>query len=320
MNALGSCLSAAQKRLAAVGVDNPALDARLLIAAALEMDRVQLLTQNDRALTDEEEKKIETLITRRESREPVARILGLREFWGLPFGLNEATLEPRPDSETLVEAALGFFAQAGSSSPLAGEEAKTRTCASKRLVFAGEGSFPSEDLLLPKPPRRLLDLGTGTGCLLLSLLHEWPEATGLGIDLAPRATEQARENAGRLGLDSRAAFQTGNWLESLTEPFDLIISNPPYIPAMDIEALAPEVRQHDPRLALNGGADGLDPYRHLIPLLPNFLNPHGAVLFEVGIGQAEAVASLLKKTGFADIFIKPDLGGIDRCVGGFLRR
>ncbi len=319
MSVLAACLSLAQKRLAAAGVDNPALDARLLISAALELDRIQLLTQNERALTKEEEKKIETLIARRESREPVARILGLREFWGLPFGLNEATLEPRPDSETLVETALGFFAQADSSSPLAGEEAKTRTCASKRLVFAGEGSFSSE-ALLPKPPRRLLDLGTGTGCLLLSLLQEWPEAMGIGIDLAPRAVEQAQENARRLGLDSRAVFQTGNWLEGLTESFDLIISNPPYIPAADIEALAPEVREHDPRLALDGGADGLAPYRHLIPLLPAFLNPHGAALFEVGIGQAQAVAALLKETGFTNVFTKPDLGGIDRCVGGFLQR
>jgi release factor glutamine methyltransferase len=158
------------------------------------------------------------------------------------------------------------------------------------LVFAGEGSFSSENLL-PKPPRHLLDLGTGTGCLLLSLLHEWPEATGLGIDLAPRAVEQAQENARRLSLDTRAIFQEGNWLEGLTETFDLIVSNPPYIPAMDIDTLAPEVRQHDPSLALDGGKDGLDPYRHLIPLLPNFLNPNGATLFEVGLGQAEAVAS-----------------------------
>ncbi len=281
MSVLALCLSAAQNRLAAAGVDNPALDARLLIAAALELDRVQLLTQNERTLTDKEEKKIEALISRRESREPVARILGLREFWGLLFGLNEATLEPRPDSEMLVETALSFI--------------KTR-------------------------PSRLLDLGTGTGCLLLSLLHEWPEATGLGIDLAPRAIEQAQENAHRLGLEKRAAFRTGNWLEGLAETFDLIVSNPPYIPAGDIETLAPEVRQYDPLLALDGGKDGLAPYRYLIPLLPAFLNPNGSVFFEIGIGQAEAVASLLKETGFTDIFTKPDLGGIDRCVSGFLRR
>jgi len=279
---LQDSLIVAQKRLAEAGVDNPALDARLLAAHALGLDRTALLTQNERDLSAKEQTAIDALIARRAAREPVGRILGLREFWGLPFGLNEATLEPRPDTETLVEMALALL--------------PSRHC------------------------ERLLDLGTGTGCLLLSLLHELPAATGLGIDLASRAVAQAQDNAKRLGLDNRARFQTGNWLDGIEETFDLIISNPPYIPASDIETLAPEVKQFDPLAALDGGADGLDPYRHLIPRLPALLNPEGIVLFEVGIGQAMQVAALMREAGFDKVTIKADLGGIDRCVAGILRR
>lgn len=275
---LQTLIAATQARLDQAGVDNPALDARLLIGHALNLDRAQLMMQGERTLSAHESEAIDALIARRAAREPVGRILGMREFWGLPFALNEATLEPRPDTETLVEAAL--------------------KCAKKDA------------------PLRLLDLGSGTGCILLALLHELPSATGLGIDRAPRAVEQAQINAARLGLEGRAHFQLGDWLEGIEEPFDLIVSNPPYIPASDIEALEPEVRLFDPLAALVGGADGLDPYRALIPLFPAFLKPNGAALFEVGIHQAAPVAALMREAGFKDVAIHNDLGGIERCVSG----
>ncbi len=264
-------------QLRTVGIDDPGLDARLLITHVLGCERVDLMIQKDRLLTRQEIDTINALIARRAAREPVARILGLREFWGLPFGLNEATLEPRPDSETLIETAL------------------------KRVA---------------SPPARVLDLGTGTGCLLLALLHEWPQATGLGIDIAPRAVEQAQQNATRLGLSDRAAFRQGNWCETLTEHFDVIISNPPYIPHGDLTSLQPEVRGHDPMAALDGGADGLAPYRHLIPLLPSLLSRGGQVLFEVGISQATSVETLLKTHGFQAVEAVHDLGGVLRVVTG----
>ncbi len=271
-------IASAQKRLAQASVDNPALDARLLISHALGLDRASLLTQEQRALTQNEETTIEALISRRAGREPVGRILGQREFWGLPFGLNESTLEPRPDSETLVEAAL--------------------------------------EVLPQNKPLRLLDLGTGTGCLLLSLLHELPHATGLGIDIAPRAVKQAKTNAAQLGLEDRATFRVGDWLEGVQEKFDLIISNPPYIPTSDINKLDPEVQLFDPKKALDGGEDGLDSYRTLIPLIPSFLRPSGVALFEAGISQAPIVGNLLKKNEFKNVKIIRDLGNIERCVIG----
>lgn len=277
MSSLAFFLRAATAHLAAAGVDTPELDTRLLVAAGLGCDRLQLLTERERVLTADELKRLNLLIDRRVQREPVARILGLREFWGLPFGLNEATLEPRPDSETLIEVALGC----------------------------------------PKSAT-ILDLGTGTGCLLLALLHEWPEAIGVGTDIAPRAVEQAQANAARLGLEQRATFRVSDWLDSLSERFDLIVSNPPYIPSRDIPGLMPEVREHDPMQALDGGADGLAPYRYLIPRLPHHLTPQGHVIFEVGQGQADEVAELLRRAGFIEVRSAKDLGGVERCVAGRL--
>ena len=185
---LSDYLIHAIERFKSASIDNPSLDARLLMGHGLGLDRAQLLSQSARILTEAESTVLDNLILRREQREPVARIIGTREFWSLNFGLNEATLEPRPDSETLVEAVLAL--------------SKTRHAL------------------------RLLDLGTGTGCLLLSLLHEMPDATGHGIDLNPRAVEQASKNAVTLGLDERTAFSQGDWLTSLGETFDIIISNP----------------------------------------------------------------------------------------------
>lgn len=265
-----------EKRLAEAGIDSPLFDARLLVSHALRLDYVEILSQSERVLSAGEMRDIEKLVARRMAHEPVGRIQGMREFWSLPFGLNEATLEPRPDSETLVEAALKSLR--GKSAP------------------------------------RLLDLGTGTGCLLLSLLHELPDATGVGIDIAPRAVEQAQANAKNLRLSGRAAFKVGNWLEGITEKFDAILSNPPYIATGDIPALMPEVREHDPLCALDGGEDGLDIYRRLIPMLPHFLKKGGFAIFEVGAGQADDVAALCRKAKLADITKHKDLNGIERCV------
>ncbi|MDX9690093.1 MAG: peptide chain release factor N(5)-glutamine methyltransferase [Proteobacteria bacterium] len=262
------------------GVETPALDARLLIAHALDVDRLYLLNHAQDPITDSQVEEIRALIIRRLTRESVARIIGYREFWGLRFDLNEATLEPRPDSETLIEAALKI-------SPT---------------------------------PRRILDIGTGTGCLLLALLHEWPEAAGVGLDIAPRAIEQATQNAQNLDLCNRTIFHESDWLSALLpdEKFDLILSNPPYIPSDDIATLQPEVYEYDPLLALDGGVDGLDPYRFLIPQLHRHLNRKGHVLFEVGIEQAPLVQALLQEHGFQDVYTAKDLGGISRCVGGAL--
>jgi len=236
-----------------------------------------MLAQNTRALTEDETGRIKTMINRRCRREPVARILGQREFWSLPFGLNEATLEPRPDSEILVEVAL--------------QELQGRSAAS------------------------ILDIGAGTGCLLLSLLKELPEATGLGLDYTQLAVDQARENAERLGLSDRAVFRMSNWLDNLQdERYDAIISNPPYISARDIPTLMPEVRNYDPIKALNGGEDGLAAYRLLIPQLQERLKPGGFTVFEVGQGQASSVRELFAQNGFTEVTTHMDLGGIERCV------
>jgi release factor glutamine methyltransferase len=287
---LTAFLQNAQQELAQKGVDNPQLDARLLVAQALGCDRLQLALQPERVLTVQEIATLQSLIDRRANREPVARIFGLREFWGLPFALNEATLEPRPDSETLISVCT--------------EQA------------SNTGQAHHETPMIPNPCLlpSVLDLGTGTGCLLLALLHEMPNATGLGLDIAPRAVDQARQNAERLGLSSRATFRVNNWLEGITDCFDIILSNPPYIAHDEIVALMPEVREHDPMVALDGGKDGLDIYRHLIPQLPRHLNPNGFVVFEVGQGQAKSVSALLRIAGFSNVTVRKDFGGIERCV------
>jgi release factor glutamine methyltransferase len=274
---LSDFIAFAVTRLRNAHIDNPALDARLLVAHGLKLDRAQLLSQKDRILCEKEMHLLNVFIECRVRHESVARILMEREFWSLPFGLNEATLEPRPDSETLVEVALK--------------------------------SITKRDAAL-----RILDIGTGTGCLLLSLLHELPNATGLGVDIAARAIEQAQENAEKLNLKNRAIFQIKNWLNDVTESFDIIISNPPYIARKEIPTLAPEVKNFDPKLALDGGEDGLDAYRHLIPLLHARLKPKGIAVFEIGYNQSASVTALFKAAGFSSVTLHRDFGGNDRCL------
>lgn len=221
---------------------------------------------------------LEEAVDRRLAGEPFWRILGEREFWGLPFRLSPATLEPRPDSETLVAAALD------------------------RLGARRQD------------PLRILDLGTGTGCLLVTLLSECPAATGIGIDLSGEACETARTNAALNGVAGRALFREGSWTEGLDGRFDLIVSNPPYIPSADIAALDAVVRDHDPRLALDGGRDGLDPYRIFAGTLRERLADGGHVLLEIGAGQEEDVKAIMREGGFIWLESRCDLGGHPRAL------
>lgn len=269
----------AESRLAAAGIDTPDLDARLLIEHALGLTREALFTRANDPVPESDAARLLALIDRRVAHEPVGRILGHREFWTLDLALNADTLEPRPDTETVVEAVL-------------------------------------KDIPDHRAPLRILDLGTGTGCILLALLAELPNATGLGVDLSPNAVAAATANAERNGLAGRARFQTGDWGDGLAERFDVVVSNPPYIPSADIAALAPEVREHDPLRALDGGADGLDPYRIIARQLPSLLTPGGIAALEVGQGQAGDVARLLAAAGIAVTGIFRDLGGVERCVRG----
>ncbi len=267
----------AEARLREVGVDTPDLDTRYLLEHALNLTRTDFVTKAERIIPDADAARALALVERRAAREPVGRILGHREFWTIDLALNPDTLEPRPDTETVVEAVLA--------------------------------AIPDR-----KAPLRLIDFGTGTGCILLALLSELPNATGIGVDLSPLAVEAAAGNAERNGLADRARFQTGDWAKGIKDRFDIVVSNPPYIPSADIAALEPEVREHDPLRALDGGPDGLEPYRILAAELPRLLVPGGLAAFEVGLGQAEDVAALVEAQGLGETAILCDLGGVKRCV------
>ncbi|MCH7486871.1 MAG: peptide chain release factor N(5)-glutamine methyltransferase [Proteobacteria bacterium] len=268
---VGVALRDARHRLASAGADSPGLDARLLVERAL--DGAGLSLHRERALKGEERDRLAALVARRARREPMSHILGVREFWSLPFKVTADTLTPRPDSETVVEAAL-----------------------------AGG------------PGKRVLDLGTGTGCLLLSLLREWPEASGLGVDISAAALFVARHNARALGLEDRALFVAGDWGAALGGCFDVIVANPPYIPDGDLETLAPEVSAFEPRIALAGGGDGLDAFRALGPDLPGLLLGDGRACLEVGMGQAPRVRGILEACGMRVLGVARDLAAIERCV------
>ncbi len=265
-------------RFAAAGLDTPDLDARILVRHFLSLTDADLITgQGD--VTPEQLSALDTAIERRLNGEPVSRILGFREFWGMSFKITPDTLDPRPDTERLVEMAV--------------------------------------ESLKGRPPRKILDLGTGTGCILLSLLTEFPDAQGIGIDINQGAVDVSRENTETHGLSARASFRQGNWTDSLTESdglFDLIVSNPPYIPESDIESLSVEVRNHDPILALVGGKDGLDPYRTLITEIKKFLAPQGLCLFEIGQNQDADLVRLVEESGLVVRRLGADYAGILRVV------
>ena len=260
-------------RLAAAGVDSPRLDARLLLAHAAGLTPTALLADPGQAV---DASAYEALLARRAAREPLALILGVQEFWSLPFAVSPATLVPRADTETVVEAALAAV-----------DRASVRT---------------------------VLDLGTGTGCLLLAALSELPGAWGLGVDCSGAAAALAQSNARALGLDGRAAFVCGDWSAPVSHRFDLLLSNPPYIEAAAIPGLMPEVSAYEPATALDGGPDGLDAYRAILAALPGLLAPAGVAVLELGQGQAAAVSALAASAGLRVDSVRPDLSGIPRAL------
>ncbi len=272
---LASLLATATARLKAAGSDTPTLDARLLLQAATALTREDLILGPDLRLTPEQQSVFEGLLARREHHEPVSRILGAREFYGRDFKVTSATLDPRPDTETIIDAALKVMPQGA----------------------------------------RLLDLGTGTGAIAITLLAERPDASGMATDLSPYALAVAGENATRLGVADRLTLREGNWFAPVTGTFDIILSNPPYIPAGDIAGLGPDVRNFDPALALSGGSDGLDPYRLIASGAAAHLGEGGHVLVEIGAGQADDVEAIFAARGFSASGRHRDLGGHSRCLG-----
>jgi release factor glutamine methyltransferase len=280
-------IAAARRSLARqfsdAGLDSPDLDARILVGHALTLDHAALAAQADRRLTGDEADTIAALARRRLAREPVARIVGTKEFWGLPIALNADTLVPRPETETLVEAALAVLGSARNQ------------------------------------PLRIADLDTGSGALLLALLHELPAARGVGTDISIAALARARANAETLGLGGRAAFVACDHGSALggSAPggrLDLIVANPPYVASGDIAGLEPEVRNFDPRAALDGGADGLAAYRAIIADAERLLAPRGLLVLELGAGQLDAVRSLTVAAGLTPTATHNDLSGVARAL------
>ena len=274
---VGTALAEAAAQLSSAGIPDARREARLLLAAALDWDAARVLGFPESEMTTAAGARLLTLLARRSAREPISRILGHREFWSLRFELSPDTLDPRPDSETLIEAALALL------------EDRDRAY-------------------------RVLDLGTGTGCLLLALLSELPRAIGTGVDLSDAALEMARRNAAALGLGTRAQFLCGNWGDPVSGAWDIILANPPYIASDDIDRLSPEVARFEPRSALDGGGDGLSAYRLLAPAIARLLAPRGLAVIEIGTGQAQEVAALMAGAGLALRAIRHDLSGVDRCL------
>ena len=267
-----------RKRLEAAGVDSPVIDARLLVEAGAGVSRLDIVTEPRRELTDEQVANAQALADRRVAREPVAHIIGTRHFWKQELRVSPDVLVPRPETELLVEIALNA------------------------LPFA--------------EPGRVLDLGVGSGAVLFAILADRPLVTGLGVDLSVEAIEVAKANAAMLGLGQRVEFQQAEWAASVRGHFDIVVSNPPYIPTADIGGLEPEVARYEPRLALDGGADGFDAYRIIIPSLPRLLRPGGTFALEVGQGQADTVAAMASAAGLDAVTLKADLSGVQRVVHG----
>jgi release factor glutamine methyltransferase len=265
------------------GIDSAELDARLVVGSALDLDLTGVIVAAKRILNADEAARLEDFARRRFAGEPVARILGRKEFWGLPLRLSPATLVPRPDTETVVEASIEMLRVESSTSL----------------------------------PLRIADLGTGSGAILLALLSELPNAFGVGTDISEAALQTARDNARHLGLASRAGFVACDYAAALSGPFDLMVANPPYIRSADIASLGVEVREHDPRRALDGGFDGLDAYRLIAPEAARLLKPGGALVLEVGHDQSGEVEGLISAAGLMPADApKTDLAGVRRAVLG----
>lgn len=274
---VGFLLCRGGQLLRAAALETPRMEARMLLAHVLDCRAEDLLRDPRAAVAPAAAHRFARLVQRRSQREPMAYILGQQEFWSLPFAVSPATLIPRADSEALVEAALEMF--------------------------------PDRDR-----PLRVLDLGSGTGCLLLAVLSERPAAWGLGVDLNPAAAALAAGNARRLGLTGRAAFCAADWSAPLSGRFDLVLSNPPYIESGAIPGLMPEVAGHEPGTALDGGADGLAAYRALAAALPGLLAPRGRAVLELGAGQRSPVSALAAAQGLRTLAVQDDLGGIPRAL------
>ena len=271
--------TAARDRLRAAGVDSPVIDARLLVEAACEATRADIITDPYRELTAEHEKTLDDYVSRREQREPVSHILGRKGFWKIMVQVNPNVLTPRPESEVIVDLSLRAFDEG--------------------MHF------------------RVLDLGVGSGAILLAILAERPGAKGLGVDISEEALAVARDNAAHLGLAGRMALLRSDWTTALTDSdFDLVVSNPPYIASHVIETLEPEVRVHEPRLALDGGPDGLDAYRTLAPEIIRVLKPGGIFAVEIGHDQKADVESLFRAAGALNVVTIKDLADRDRVVTG----
>jgi release factor glutamine methyltransferase len=278
----------ATRELEGAGIDGAGTDARRLVAAVLDLSAAQLLGRRGQLLSADQARRLRGYLDRRRMREPVSRILGERDFYGRSFTISPATLDPRPDSETLIEAALD--------------------------LARAEGWLAA--------PLRLLDVGTGSGCLLLTLLCELPAATGVGTDINQSALEVARANARRLGLADRAQWLEADALDGIAGSFNMLIANPPYIRSGEIAALEPEVRRFDPIAALDGGADGLESYRRIAAGIPTVI-PDGWVVLEVGYDQADAVVGLLASGGCpiapGTVKLYRDVAGRRRCVAAKTR-
>jgi len=266
--------------LKAVGVEKAEVDARALLGHALRLNRAQLVAQDDRILEAREIDAVSSLAARRLKREPVARILGHKEFWSLPLAVTPDVLVPRPETETVAEAALEALARDG----------------------------------LNMEKLRILDIGTGSGALLLALLSELPNATALGTDINAAALEVARANAECIELATRCSFVACNIAAGVQEAFDLVVSNPPYVARGEIASLAPEVRVYDPAPALDGGPDGLDCYRRIAGEARGLLAPRGRLIVELGAGQEPAVRVLFTNAGLRVTATRNDLAGIPRAL------
>ena len=274
---VGFFLCQAGQRLRGAAIPEPRMEARLLLAHAMDTDAAALLRDPRAAVPPDAAVRFAAMLRRRLDHVPVAHLLGSAGFWTLDLEVSPDTLIPRPDTETLVEAALEIFPDRAA-------------------------------------PIRVLDLGTGTGAILLAVLAERPRAWGVGVDRVPEAAALARRNAARNALGNRAAILVADWAAALRGRFDLVLSNPPYIEAAAIDALMPEVARHEPRSALDGGSDGLDAYRTLTRALPGLLAPGGRAVLELGEGQAAAVSALARASGLAVLALRNDLGGVPRAV------
>ncbi len=266
----------AKTQLKDAQIDTANLDARIIIKHILGIDDTDFIAGGHTEISASDAQSIHKLIHRRLNGEPISQMVGFKEFWSLDFKVTPDVLDPRPDSETLIRAALDYFKD--------------------------------------NPPTKILDLGTGTGCLPIALLTEWPNCQAVAVDISDKALAVARENAKMNGVADRIRFVQGSWAEPITDSFDLVLSNPPYIPSADIESLSIEVQRFDPILALDGGKDGLDCYKKIISSLKTILNEGGIFLLESGHNQADDIMRLAIDTGLVVNAAHPDLAGIPRAV------